>query len=130
MSTKQTHIIMRMAIVDLGLKDLSEAINERLALEGRKPIHYTTISRVIGGHKVKRGRETLAMADSITSQRVREYAKEYLRVLTPRLGDMGIDTDGLVAKTIVGDDQATAIFIRNKHGYHVATYHVPTDKFI
>ena len=44
MSTKQTHIIMRMAIVDLGLKDLSEAINERLALEGRKPIHYTTIS--------------------------------------------------------------------------------------
>ncbi len=129
MSTKKhTHILVRLAIVDLGLKDLSEAINERLALESRKPIHYTAISRAINGHEHRRSMEALAMADSITYQWVREYARDYLRVLKPRLEEMGIDTDGLLAKTVIDDDHATAVWIRNKYGYHIATYHVPTDK--
>ena len=124
---KHTHIAIRLEVLGLTLRDLSEAINERLAEEGRPMIHYTILSKVIGGYKEKRGREALAMADRITARWMTEYAKEHLRILAPRLEQRGIQADGLLAKTVVDQECNTTIIFVDLHGRHVGSYRPHCD---
>lgn len=124
---RYTHIAIRLDVLGLTLRDLSNAVNDRLREQGRPEIHYTILSKTIGGYKEKRGKEALAMAESITSRWMTEYAREHLRVLKPRLEQNGINTDGLMAKTVVDQDCNPAIVFVNLQGRHVASYHPMSD---
>lgn len=124
---KHTNIAIRLEVLGLTLRDLSNAVNDRLRDQGRPEIHYTILSKTISGYKEKRGREALALADKITAQWMTEYAKEHLRVLKPRLEQNGINTDGLMAKTVVDQDCNTTIIFADLHGRHAASYRPHCD---
>jgi hypothetical protein len=124
---KHTNIAIRLEVLGLTLRDLSNAVNDRLREQGRPEIHYTILSRTISGYREKRGREALALADKITAQWMTEYAREHLRVLKPRLEQNGINTDDLMAKTVVDQDCNPAIVFVNLQGRHVASYHPMSD---
>lgn len=124
---KYTNIAIRLDVLGLTLRDLSNAVNDRLREQGRPEIHYTVLSKTIGGYKEKRGKEALALADSITSRWMTEYAREHLRVLKPRLEQKGINTDGLMAKTVVDQDCNTTIVFVDGNGRHRAYYRPHCD---
>ena len=125
---KNTRVYLRLAVLGLGLRDLQEAINERMYVRGKKPVNYTMLSRLMNGGATHRP-EVIDYANAITSTWMIEYAAEWLRVLTPRLEDSGVRTYDLLAKVRIDAEESPTVHFRDYHtGHTAAVYNIMTDE--
>ena len=121
------HIVIRLTILGLGVSDLITAMNERCEAEGRRPVHYTCVSKAFHGKYEPRSAEILGMAEDITYRWIDDTARDYIRVLKPRLEARGVITDGATTRLTINHLQRPVICVEDYLGKTVAIYDIAAD---
>ena len=122
------HIVIRLAIIGLGVNDLIVAMNERCSAEGRRPVHHTCVSKAFHGRYEPRTAEILGMAEDITFKWLDDTARDYIRVLKPRLEARGVNTDGATTRLAINHLQRPVIVVEDYTGRAVAVYDTIADE--